>query len=861
MKRQQPSGNMNRKKKKDKEEEAKALSSSMLKFIKSKASAVSETSADPNFENQDEECQNQPSQSQSPPHVDQSSQQKEGLEEKEKEKEKKRNEDNEENEAGKSDFIIDESSLAAYLDIGDWPLPVPDHLRIDLIKKGSEHFQNKEGPFKAQFRPSDSAKGKCRQLSSEWFYKNLANDEKVLRRWLTYSKTKGCLFCFCCKLFAKDGTCNFVSGFNKWWKLSPKVAEHEESPQHLASVEKWTALSARLKLNQTIDHARQRIMEKEQRKWRDILHRLLAVTLFLAKQNLPFRGHRENEQSQNKGIFLELIEFLSNYDPVLKEHLTQVRQSAEPCNRSRAMTSYLSPGTQNEFISFLGAAVKENVLQDIKQAKYYGLLLDSTPDVSHVDQMCLIIRYVHIESGQVEVRESFLEYFPLDGKGASDITNDTLKILEKDGLDIKLCRSQGYDNAATMSGIHSGVQTRIKELNPKVLFVPCANHSLNLCGVHSFASVVSSVTFFGVLENVYTFFSASTHRWDVLMEHVEISVKRVNDTRWSAHHDAVKAVMKQFHELVEAAEDLSDRRENVDTRGGAQILIANICDFSFLCYLYFWNNVLEEVNKVQKYMQISGLSLQKCVVKLRFLLLILRENRETFVDGAIQYATGLCDEMGISMEKRGRSKRKRIMPGEKAPDVGLTLPAELRRAMFHSMDHFLTELKKRLSCMESVSSKFAILETDNLINATSETLHDLATDLSEHFDELNTSGLVKEVIHLRRFLTAADVSPEKYNLWTALDFLQFVVDFHLSDSLPNLTLALRLYLTICVSVSSCERSFTKLKLIKTYLRSTMSQSRLSNLAILSIENELAHRISFEEVIDKFAKAKVRKQDF
>jgi len=48
-----------------------------------------------------------------------------------------------------------------------------------------------------------------------------------------------------------------------------------------------------------------------------------------------------------------------------------------------------------------------------------------------------------------------------------------------------MCRGQGYDNAPTMAGVNSGVQARIYELNPKALFVPCANYLLNLCGVHS----------------------------------------------------------------------------------------------------------------------------------------------------------------------------------------------------------------------------------------------------------------------------------------------------------------------------------------------------------------------------------------
>ena len=62
-----------------------------------------------------------------------------------------------------------------------------------------------------------------------------------------------------------------------------------------------------------------------------------------------------------------------------------------------------------------------------------------------------------------------------------------------------------------------------------------------------------------------------------------------------------------------------------------------------------------------------------------------------------------------------------------------------------------------------------------------------------------------------------------------------------------------------VSVAACERSFSKLKLIKTYLRSTMSYSRFSNLAILYIEHELAESIDFEAVIDEFASLKARKR--
>ena len=51
-------------------------------------------------------------------------------------------------------------------------------------------------------------------------------------------------------------------------------------------------------------------------------------------------------------------------------------------------------------------------------------------------------------------------------------------------------------------------------------------------------------------------------------------------------------------------------------------------------------------------------------------------------------------------------------------------------------------------------------------------------------------------------------------------------------------------------------SFSKLKIIKTYLRSTMSQQRLNGLALLSIEKEMLNEINYNNLIDNFALQKI-----
>ena len=71
------------------------------------------------------------------------------------------------------------------------------------------------------------------------------------------------------------------------------------------------------------------------------------------------------------------------------------------------------------------------------------------------------------------------------------------------------------------------------------------------------------------------------------------------------------------------------------------------------------------------------------------------------------------------------------------------------------------------------------------------------------------------------------------------------------ESFPNACIAFRILLTIHVTVASAERSFSKLKLIKSYLKSTMSQERLSGLAILSIKMKMLAELECKNLISNF----------
>lgn len=144
------------------------------------------------------------------------------------------------------------------------------------------------------------------------------------------------------------------------------------SAAHIDCMEKWKYLGMGLKKQGTIDTFHQLTLGEERRTWRDILQHLMGVILWLCKQGLSLYGHREElDLEENRGNFLELIEYTSNYDPILREHYVRIKTA---CPSEGRIATYLSPQTQNEFITLMGNHVRERIVADIKKAKYYGIL-------------------------------------------------------------------------------------------------------------------------------------------------------------------------------------------------------------------------------------------------------------------------------------------------------------------------------------------------------------------------------------------------------------------------------------------------------------------------------------------------------
>lgn len=167
-----------------------------------------------------------------------------------------------------------------------------------------------------------------------------------------------------------------------------------------------------------------------------------------------------------------LLKLISEFDPFLKAHVEKYG------NRGKGNVSSLSKTICEEFIQLIAKKVRAQITTEIKNAKYYALIVDSTPDLSHINQLSIIVRYCSSEG----VHERFLGIIPIFSHTGISLSKVVTNFLEDNDLELEYCRGESYNNASNMSGQYNGLQTHIQQVVSTVFYIPCFAHSLNLVG-------------------------------------------------------------------------------------------------------------------------------------------------------------------------------------------------------------------------------------------------------------------------------------------------------------------------------------------------------------------------------------------
>lgn len=210
------------------------------------------------------------------------------------------------------------------------------------------------------------------------------------------------------------------------------------------------------------------------------------------------------------------------------------------------------------------------------------------------------------------------------------------------------------------------------------------------------------------------------------------------------------------------------------------------------------------------------------------------------------------------LQVRGRKRNVRLNPldYEKSPETVLSTRQKFMVDNFIPViDQLSMALNDRISAYNLMSERFGFLSQIDAM--TPDELAAAASKIISLYKNDVDSNLSNELV---QFSEVIKIYKNDYDakMPNELIFYQILMNNQFKSTFPNVEIVLRIYLVLMASNCSGERSFSKLKLVKNRLRTTMNQDRLSNLIRMSIESDILRELNTEAIIDKFVQQKSRK---
>lgn len=166
------------------------------------------------------------------------------------------------------------------------------------------------------------------------------------------------------------------------------------------------------------------------------------------------------------------------------------------------------------------------------------------------------------------------------------------------------------------------------------------------------------------------------------------------------------------------------------------------------------------------------------------------------------------------------------------------------------IDTAIVQFGERFKSLYEVTNRFDFLlpHINDIINASYDFQLFYKADIS--------TDITRQILCIKNMFK--DTLKTKYDI---KDLLQCILDNDIASTYNDIFIACIIFITLPVTVATAERSFSKLKVIKNYLRNSISQDRLTNISILNIERNRTKKIDISKLIDGFANKKARKHNF
>lgn len=641
--------------------------------------------------------------------------------------------------------------------------------------------------------------------------------------WLVYSKhLKGAL-CLYCVLFPPKTVVGVLGSFVirpfcRFKYIHEYCVKHVSSQYHKSAVTDAKHLSEKMPVDIMMNTAHQKEIETNKK----ILASIISSVIFCGTHDLPLRGKQNHE-----GILEDLLNLkIESGDQDLKQHLEHGKKNA----------MYTSPQIQNEIIELCGLVVKNEIIQEAKKAYAYSVMADESCDIAGKEQLSIGIRF--FDEDQNIIREEFLGFVELEAMDANTIATEIDKFLESAGLESNKCVGQGYDGCSTMAGSISGVQKKIRDKYKKALYFHCASHRLNLV-INDLNQVPEIRNTIGTIKDIINFFRESALRRKYVP-----NIPALCETRWSHKYKSVAMFYKHFEEIIHGLENISKDGNAAARKNAYQLHCAATKSVFIICVTLIakYSAILEPVANA---LQSKSIDMHTCTNHIKRIISLVKDHRQnvdTESENIIETSQGTASALGTDLQVpriASRQQHRSNHPAQSSSDYWK------RSIIIPYLDSLISALDQRFSNEHLPAFSLMSLHPNTMLSMT-------LSDFQENckaFTNFYELAIEPEAELWYKLWKDKGIPNEELEKMDFTDTLKEANTFF-----PATKRAILILLAQPCTTANIERSFSTLRRVKTWLRSTMSENRLNGLCMLSVHRKMVEGKKgevIEKVLNRF----------
>ena len=646
------------------------------------------------------------------------------------------------------------------------------------------------------------------------------------------------------KLATKCTDQAFISkGFHNWKDATVAFNKHEKTGCHKDAVQMVVVLP---KCYKDCGEMLSSQHAKEKADNRQLLYKILTNVQYLARQGLPLRGDgTEDDSNYTQLLRLRGIDDLRVFDWM-----------------KRKSSKYTSADIQNEMLMVMSLNVLREVARNLQNTLFYTVMVDEATDCSNKEQVVLVLRWV---DDTLTVNEDFIGLYNVPSISADTLTGVIKDSLCRLNLTLRKVRGQCYDGASNMSGVRTGVAKQLLDEEKRAVFTHCYGHALNLACSDTVKGCKVLKDSLETTREITKLVKFSPKR-EILFRNLKQDIapdtpgiRVLCPTRWTVRGERLGSVIANYAVLQETFEESIDTVTDTEVKSRLIGVSAQMKTFNFFFGTLLGELVLKHSDNLSRTLQHDDISAAEGQEVAALTISTLQSIRsDSMFDLFWEKVQRLREADGVDIDPpvlpRRRKAPKRLEVGCGEPSHAQSPKDMYRRFYFEALDLVITAVKNRFD--QPGYQTYKNLQELLLQAARGQDYHkEFEYVVNFYGSDFESSQLDTQLQHLSTHFKSCSAKQSAVSLKDVCNYLQSLSKAQRSFY-SQVVVLITLILVMPATNASSERSFSALRRVKTYLRSTMSQPRLNSLMVLHVHKELTDRLNLLDVANEFVANKL-----